>query len=375
MTGLLLVLGFIPLAAFGDEVVLTKGEKTVKATIGDEPFLAFQFNVGRKKPFFLPIAAPGGVELLKAAIAQGGDSRVFVVQENAEVHDAESKPLAFGEIVEISKVEGTQLHLYGREGWIDQRDAIPLAATVTRLINDHPSSINDPKDPDYYDHLHHKGLWFSVDEVNGIKFWKEDGKIVTKSVEVESSHSDPAVMKIVNHWMDDAGGLVLKESTTVKIYANRLLSYEAELEPGDKPVDFEDTKEGFFAIRLPNSMREIVGGGPVINAEGVVGSAASWGKPSPWIDYAGPVGKAQLGVAIMDDPHNFRPSRYHVRDYGLFAISPFGEGAYTNGAQPAAPVKLEPGKKLSLHYGLYVHRGDSTEGHVAETYQEFLKSR
>src|SRR5690349_10081740 len=46
--------------SIADDVVLTKGKQVVTASIGNEGFLAYQFDVGRKKPFILPVAAAGG---------------------------------------------------------------------------------------------------------------------------------------------------------------------------------------------------------------------------------------------------------------------------------------------------------------------------
>ena len=52
------------------------------------------------------------------------------------------------------------------------------------------------------DHLHHRGLWFSYDDVNGVKFWENDpsytkpniGKIVVRSADWkrwrQSRHSE-----------------------------------------------------------------------------------------------------------------------------------------------------------------------------------------
>ena len=81
-----------------------------------------------------------------------------------------------------------------------------------------------------------------------------------------------------------------------------------------------------------------------------------------------------VGVAIMDHPKNFRPSRYHVRDYGLFSISPFGEKAYTNGTSPAAPHHLKKGENLRLRYAMFFHDGDTKTANVAGAWDLFVKS-
>ena len=237
----------------------------------------------------------------------------------------------------------------------------PGGAIVTRIVGD----------PDDKDHPHHKGIWFSVDEVNEIKFWAEAGKIL--NVKVETIEGNPARIKLKNHWLGKDELPVVIETTTISIFPSRLVIYDATFTAAVDKVTFEDTKEGLFGIRVATTMREKVGG-VIVNAEGKKGTKECWGQPSKWVDYTGPVDGKLYGVTMMDHPANFRPSRYHVRDYGLFSVSPFGEGAYQNDKAKAQPVTLESGKSLNLRYGLYVHADDAVAGKVAEAYEQFLNA-
>lgn len=226
------------------------------------------------------------------------------------------------------------------------------------------------------DHPHHKGLWISVDEINEHKHWKEDQAIVTDKVDIVEKHGDPhkpAEFRVVNHWMDDDGKPLLTETTTYRIFPDRLIAADIRLTPaGNESLEFADTKEGFFAIRVRDELREKGGTGAIVNANGQAGEKEAWGQVAAWVDYSGTVADKPVGVAIFDHPDNIRPSRYHVRAYGLFAVSPFGESAYTNGRSSATPITLKPGETLRLRYAAFLHTGDAQSADVAGRYRKYV---
>lgn len=252
--------------------------------------------------------------------------------------------------------------------------------------------LENPKD-----HPHHKGLWFSVDEINKSRHWMERSPIRTVEVKILEAEGDPAKLQIVTHWnADDVktpaapgetpaadpnaappkvtdGKHLLTETTTVSIFSNHLIIYDSTLTAATEPVEFEDTKEGMFAFRFRDELREVAGAS-VVNADGLKTTKECWGKESDWVDYYGTLDGKTYGVALFDHPLNFRRSRYHVRDYGLFSINPFGPHSYTNGALPKDPIHLPTGSFVRLRFGAYIHSGNTEEGQVKEAYQQFLKN-
>lgn len=229
-----------------------------------------------------------------------------------------------------------------------------------------------------HDHVHHKGIWVAIDEVNDNKHWAEKSIIKNISVELVKPEGNPVEMRVVNHWLDKEGAAVVIENTTIQIFANRLLAYDIQFTAGKNKVHWGDTKEGLFGIRVADSVREKQPtpdkpAGKIVDANGRKTMKECWGQLSDWVDYSGLVDGKVEGVAIFDNPSNFRRSRYHVRDYGLFTISPFGQKSYTNGQMPADELNQEAGTSFHLKYGIYIHSGDAEQGGVSKTYAEYIK--
>ncbi|WP_339730945.1 PmoA family protein [uncultured Gimesia sp.] len=260
-------------------------------------------------------------------------------------------------------IDGKPFTTYNTGGSLPKPFFSPVRAADGTVIT---RSLVDPED-----HPHHKGIWVAVDEVNEVDFWAEKGKIKNSSVKIIKASGNPAVLKVTNQWLGEDKKPIVTENTVISIYANRLMTYNITFKAGSKPVVFEDTKEGLFGIRLPNGMREKEEGS-VENNTGIKGTKDNWGKPTEWIDYYGPLNGKVYGVTLMDSPQNYKKSRYHVRNYGLFTISPFGDHSYTNKKQPADPKHLNAGEKFNLKYGIYIHSGNTQQGKVADAYKQFL---
>lgn len=229
------------------------------------------------------------------------------------------------------------------------------------------------------DHPHHKSLWFTHGDVNGVDFWADGetrGRIVhDKFVEV-SSGPQVGVITSQNNWIAPDGRTICTDTRRHRFSGGpdtRILDFEVTIHASHGELVFGDTKEGSMAIRLAPTMRlkGSVGQGHIVNSEGVR-DGATWGKRAAWCDYYGPVDGEIVGVAIFDHPGNPRhPTWWHVRDYGLFAANPFGIHDFERKPAGTGNLVVPAGESVTFKWRFYFHKGNEIEGKVAERYQEY----
>ena len=192
-----------------------------------------------------------------------------------------------------------------------------------------------------HDHPHHRSMWFSHGLVNGVDFWGEDasykgtpkhpvGKIVLDKI-VAAKGGETGVVTTSQKWTAPDGSVPVTSVQTLRVYdrpeSERVFDFETTLTAGEKDVTFGDTKEGTFGIRIAESMRmkqpKAPGAGHIVNSDGLRDDKV-WGTHAKWVDMSGPIESKTYGIAIFDHPANLRhPTRWHARDYGLFAANPF----------------------------------------------------
>ena len=112
--------------------------------------------------------------------------------------------------------------------------------------------------------------------------------------------------------------------------------------------------------------------GLMLNADGKASMAEIWGKRSNWVDYTATVDGEALGVAIFDHPSNPRyPTYWHARDYGLFALNPFGQKAFDPTKEESA-WKIASGQKIEFRWQVVVHPADAP---LADLYKQYAAKK
>ncbi len=247
------------------------------------------------------------------------------------------------------------------------------AASGSIITRGHPMTQGIPGES--HDHPHHKGLWLSHSDVNGIDFWSEDpagGSVVHRNFEVIRNGREVGILQSRNDWISPEGKTVLEETREVKIYnwpGVRVMDFDFHLAAMDGPVKFGDTSDGTFAIRLAQPFTV---NGRMENSHGSVGEKNCWGKQADWVDYTATINGESLGVAIFDHPTSFRhPTYWHVRGYGLFAANPFGLRDFYQDKSRDGSFMIQPGHPMILRYRVYIHSGTTEEARIADQYKAY----
>jgi hypothetical protein len=214
------------------------------------------------------------------------------------------------------------------------------------------------------DHDHHRSMWLSHGDVNGVDFWMDDegcGKVIHRKGDASVNDRGNAVLITENDWLGPDGKRLLSDVRRFQFSVAKkrhVIDCDFLLKASDGDVNFGDTKEGSFGMRTAASLKvDAKKGGVITNAAGLNNKEA-WGKPSPWVDYSGPVDDEPVGITIHNHPSSYGfPTRWHVRTYGLFAANPFGRSHFDGGRKKRA-ITLREGKTLRLNYRVVIYQDD-----------------
>lgn len=232
------------------------------------------------------------------------------------------------------------------------------------------------------DHPHHRSLWFTHGSVNGLDFWMEpkaprpDNQIVHREF-AELTAAD-GVAKIVarDDWTSD-GRKVAEDERTITFGADangRWIDFLVVVTASEGDLTFGDTKEGSLGLRVADSLSaepKHGGKGGIRNSRGQE-DAVAWGQSAEWVDYSGPVDGKPAGIAVFDLPDSFRhPTRWHVREYGLFAANPFGQHDFPPDVREQGATTIKKGETLKLHYRVLFYDGTKTNRELAAIYKEY----
>lgn len=229
------------------------------------------------------------------------------------------------------------------------------------------------------DHPHHRGMWFTHGAVNGEDYWSEGpraARTVHRRYEEVASGPVYGYFRAVTDWITKEGKKAAEDVREVWVYNvadGRLMDFEVTVRATEGPLTFGDTKEGSFGLRVPESIRVRGGSGHIETAAGHK-DADAWGKRAEWVDYYGPVEGETLGVAIFDHPKNLRhPTTWHVRDYGLFAVNPFGLHDFTGARDNPhlGDCTVPKGGSLTLRYRIFLHRGTTAEARIGDVWAAY----
>lgn len=237
------------------------------------------------------------------------------------------------------------------------------------------------------DHPHHRGLWYTHGDVNGIDFWTEarntklpHPQIVHQRFTKLESGTEAGVIESESLWLDKGGKPVCSDRrrhTFRKADGQEMIDFDVTLIASHGKVTMGDTKEGSMAIRVPATMRVKgdVAKGHILNSEGVKDGEA-WSKPARWCVYYGPVKEQPVSIAIFDHPSNPRhPTRWHVRDYGLFAANPFGLKHFDKQATESGNLEIEDGKSITFHYRFVFLKGEPQGDKIEALFQSYATAR
>ena len=238
----------------------------------------------------------------------------------------------------------------------------PGGIQVTR---NYPPRAPEDIDPGYkaengiiHPHMH-PGLWLGFGDVNGNDYWRLQAKVEFDGfVAPLKGDRNSGSFAVRNRFMSEGGSqLVCTEVTRYqfqRVAEGLLLRIDAEYKSDDADFYFGDQEESGLAVRVASPIRVQGGNGTILNDRGEKNGAEIWGKEAKWFDYFGTTDDRQVGVMVMPNPNNPRPSWLHARDYGVIVTNPFPKQPKER-REPYVKTWVKRGDTIRLSYAVLIH--------------------
>ena len=248
-------------------------------------------------------------------------------------------------------------------------------------------------DGEQHDHPHHRGVWFGHQGVGGTDTWLEAaskdakgdkqqeflaslGTIAHTAFTEISANENQAVIRSNNDYLDSAGKQLMADERSMIFRMSKgqlVLDFDIRLCGKYGDIELQDMKDAGLNVRVPTSMSLTDGKGQIVNSVGDRDGDA-WAKMAEWVDYNGQVDGEHLGVAFLNHPSSFRhPTRWHVRDYGLFTANAFGPHSLDPTAE-SGTFTLTRGDSIDLRHRIIFHDGDEKAAKIAEAYRAYAST-
>jgi hypothetical protein len=220
----------------------------------------------------------------------------------------------------------------------------------------------------------HPGIWLAFGDFCGSDFWRNKGAVVHEQFSQSPRiDGDSLTFAVENRYLDGQRTVATETCHLALIHRGEgyLVTFDSTF-TGKEPLVFGDQEEMGLGVRVASPLRVTGGSGEMFDSEARHNEPQIWGKPADWCDYRGKSGDKMVGIALFSHGDNFRPSWFHVRDYGLMVANPFGRKALTGG-EPSR-LEIKPADHLRLRFAVWVHAGSPDEQrNIAGAYRNYLE--
>ncbi|UCD48801.1 MAG: PmoA family protein [Phycisphaerales bacterium] len=241
------------------------------------------------------------------------------------------------------------------------------------------------------DHPHHIGLYFTYDEINGNNFWNNSRQplpaIRHLRTELTTDADGHPALATVAHWIGKGEVTLLTERRRTSFIPGddqHIIDLDIELEAVADEVEFGDTKEGMFAIRLAQWLTENtdsryqLGTGSYLSSNGDEKEAGVWGKRAAWVRIEGNKEGATAGIAILNHPTSTNyPTYWHARGYGAFSANPLGQYAFqrSHRVENAKPfgLALKKGESVPFKFRVVIYDGARSKQQLDDAFREYAQ--